>query len=187
MPAIFELHTIADLPVWAQVLLASRIARRAALAMRSLVPTEEIAIRLRACDLMEESARLGSSHRIFPEMKKSVNYDGVPAGIPLSNVLFWAVDTAHAAESTGDFAAAETALINSGRQTFEYAKAIPTMNPLQVAVCLAGDLDQLRFACKECSIGRYDPLSKDVFERLAPVYPPEIVESAPPKGEDAYR
>ncbi len=187
MPAIFELNTIPDQPVWAQVLLASRLARRAALAMRGLVPPDEISIRVRACDLMEEAARIGSSHRTFPEMKKCVNYDGVPAGIPLSNVLFWAVDTAHAAESTGDFAAAETALINSGRQAFEYAKAIPTMTPLQVAVCLAGDLDQVRFACKECGIARYDPLGKDVFERLAPVYPPEIVDRTRPSGQDACR
>jgi hypothetical protein len=175
MAAIFELDAIRFEPFWAQVLLASRTVRRAGLSMRELIPPEELEIRLRGCDLVDEAARQGGLGERLPLMKAAVNHPGSAAGEPLRQALFWAVDAADAANSTGDFTAAERACVNSSGQAVAHAMAVPTMTPLQVRICLAGDFEQVRHACREGRVGRYDGLGTYVFERLAPVYPPEIV------------
>lgn len=57
--------------------------------------------------------------------------------------------------------------------TFTAAKCSAGMNPLQVHIFIAADVDLLAFACKEAGIDRYQGLGRGVAERLCPVYPPE--------------
>lgn len=189
MAAIFELDTIGKEPLWAQVLMASRIVRRAALSMREMLPPDELATCLEGCDLLDQVAFDGRLNDRLPAMKRAAKASGIPAAAELREALAWAVDSADAAESSGDFFAAERACTNSFNQAIAHASHVPTMTPLQVRVYLAGDFEQIRFACKEGRVGRYDGLGKYVFERLAPVYPPDVLPPRQPRTpvEEDYR
>lgn len=171
--AIFELDQIKDLPFWAQVLIASRMARRAALWLPANVPQATRDSLVAACDALDRFAQAGT--RTSEDTTTIKNADAIPDNAIIhaaAETLRWASDAAMAAHDTQDFGAADAACINSAKQAMNWAMQSPGLNPLQVRVFAAADLDTLRFACKESRVGRYDPLGKDVMGRIAPVYPP---------------
>lgn len=61
------------------------------------------------------------------------------------------------------------------------SSADPRVNALQLRILLAGDIDQLRFACSEVGVGIYDALPEHVFLRLAPVHALSLAE---PRSEE---
>lgn len=162
-----------DLPLWAQVLLAARMAHRAALAAPPTVPAAQRAALVAGCEAIVRCARAGE--RLKAELntiRLAVDVQPVADlhGATLS--LQAAADAAHAAHDSTDFSAAETACVNSAGNAVRHASLAKGLNPLQASIFAAGDLDLLRFACEESRIGRYDALGDAVLGRLPPVNAP---------------
>lgn len=61
----------------------------------------------------------------------------------------------------------------------------PWVNPVQVAVLLAADIDQIGFACGELRLAEHDPLTRFVFQRLAPVHALTLTRPRPTPEEEA--
>lgn len=172
MPAIFELHQIGDLPLYAQALMAARMARRAILHSPDAVPAPVKADMLGVCDRLDAFCAGGGAgmQRMRPLYDLVNGWRGSAAGAA-AEALYWAVDAVASAEAANDFPVDETCR-RDARQAFAEAGRAEGLSPLQVMTFLAADMDQLRFACEESRIGCYDALGPAVMGRLAPVYPP---------------
>ncbi|MEZ6190010.1 MAG: hypothetical protein R3C45_01815 [Phycisphaerales bacterium] len=189
--AIFELDQIAGLPLWAQVLIASRIARRAALWLPLDTPTSVREALLAGCDAADRCAISGQrSTEDVQAMQIAANQTTSHVVQPAIDAMYYAADAAHAAESSLDFEAAERACTQSVLKALASAAEMATLNPLQVRIFAAADLDQLRFACNEIGINRYDGLGTAVIGRLFPVTAPapdDIRPQKPTDPQDEYR
>lgn len=180
--AIFELDSIGKLPLWAQVLMASRMARRAVLALPKAAPAKTRTALLEGCDAIERCAVAGSWSSEEKVVRKAMELR--PSGVAhwAGEAVYLAGDAAHAANDSLDFSAAESACEGSVWRAIQ-AAAHSGMNPLQAATLMAADLNVLRFACEESRVGRYDGLGKGVMGRMFPVYAPEIVEARRPEED----
>lgn len=175
MPAIFELDKFRDLPLWAQALTASRMVRRAALAMLPAPPDPEHALVAKACDAIDACAQQGGgNHRVAPLLRRAMDLrdkdDAHADRRPLREALWWAVDAANAADRAQDFPIDGTVTMSAMNAVRSLA-GDPRVNALQLTVLFAADFDQTRFACQEARVGRYDALTGHVASRLAPVHP----------------
>lgn len=166
---IFELDQFKDLPLWAQVLMASRLVRRVLARIPSTNEQRAIQVLTAGCDALDACAAQGQVPSDLNEPIRIAN-SFQPTGTMHSPTvaLACAIDAAKAAEASLDFSAAETACSNSIAKSFAWASEAPGMTPLQARILLAADLDLLRFNCKEFNVGRYDAIPKGVFERLIP-------------------
>lgn len=174
MTSRLELPGLDSLPLWAKALAAARIARRAALWMPNSASESHRSRMLAACDALDHCALVGS--RPKPQLaiiQKATQLQSRAPEEGAALTFYYAADTAHAAESALDFSAAESGCHASMLATFTAAKCSAGMNPLQVHIFIAADVDLLAFACKEAGIDRYQGLGRGVAERLCPVYPPE--------------
>lgn len=161
------------LPLWAQVLVASRVARRAALWMPSSVSASVRDKLLVGCDALDRSAEAGArSREDRPVLELAAALQPCVYSHGAATAMYYAVDSAHAAEDSLDFSAAETACTGSAGRAIAAASESRGLNPLQVQVLVAADVDLLGFACKEAGVGRYDALGASVMQRLPPVHPP---------------
>lgn len=178
MPAIFELDRFGELPLWGQALIAMRMTRRGAMA---LIGPEHAAVRATmdaACDVIEACAVEGNGvHRYEKELDAAMALrDDCPRDLfPLCHSLWYAVDSARAAQYANDFPIDAT-VTNSARQAIGALAGDRRIVPLQLTVLTAGDMDLVRFACGEAKIGRYDGLTRYVLDRLAPVHALTLVE-----------
>lgn len=172
MPAILELDQIGKLPLYAQALMASRIARRAVFQLPDSYPVTAKGGMLSVCDQLDAFCRDGGAAMsvMRPLYEQAKSWRGPAAG-EAAEALYWAVDATASAEAANDFPADETCT-RDARQAFAAAGRAERLSPLQVMTYLAADLDQIRFACEESRIGFYDALGPAVMSRLAPVYPP---------------
>lgn len=172
MPAILELDQFGKLPLYAQALMASRIARRAVLCLPDSFPETAKAAMITVFDELDALCRDGGAavNVMRPLYEQANAWRGSTAG-EAAEALYWAVDATASAEAANDFPVDETCT-RDARQAFAAAGRAEGLSPLQVMTYLAADLDQLRFACAEAHIGMYDPLGPAVMGRLAPVYPP---------------
>jgi hypothetical protein len=172
--AIFELDTIKDLPLWAQVLMASRMVRRAVLALPPGVPESGPRILLAGCDAMDQCAKAGQNLRSEKAaIGRAERFQPSTITHAAALAMECAADATLAAEASLDFGAAEVACVNSAQRAMTHASESPGLAPLQAQIFMAADLDLLRFACKEARVGRYDGLGEAVFGRMTPVHPPE--------------
>lgn len=153
---MIEPPAVGELPLWAQVLLAGRMARRAADGDELRRIGEAFGA---GCTGAAESGwhrRLLEDARRLPESRARACAEA-------------ALDAAFAAESSLDFSAAESACTSSTLRAIEEAGASPALNPLQAQILAASDVDLLRFAAEEAGVGRYDPLPASVLGRLTSV------------------
>lgn len=173
MPAIFELDQIPKLPLYAQALMASRMARRAIVSLGERTSAADRASMLEICDALDAFCKNGgaSMNRMKPLYDCVWRYRGGEAG-EAAEALYWAVDATASAEAANDFPVDQTC-IRDVENAFAAASRAEGLSPLQVRLYAAADLDQLRFACGEASVNFYDALGGAVFGRLAPVYPPD--------------
>lgn len=189
MAAIFELDQFDKLPLWAQVLIASRMVRRGMLAM---LPDESDPARNvveNACNAIDWCAEHGG---FTSEVKKQLD-----AGFGLQDTrlardrraiaeaIHCAVDACHAAEAAMDFPIDATVTASSRRAMAALA-GDPRVTPLQLTILFAADLDQVRFACGEVNIQQYNGVTQHVLGRLAPVHPIDLHEPRR-SPEDDYR
>ncbi len=164
---IFQLEQITQLPLWAQVLLASRFARR----ILALTPanTEPRAVEIlnKGCEALDQAAAAGDViPAVREDLRRANSFQPTGPMHAITVAVGHAIAAAEAAVGAYDFAAAETALINSISRSLTAASESPNTNPLQARILLAADFDLLRFNCKE--LGRYDAIPQDVFSRLLP-------------------
>lgn len=173
MAAIFELDEISKLPLFAQALIASRMARRAIFHLPKEFPAEVRSAMLGVCDALDEIAESGSCpENKFSALGAAINgLRGGKAG-EAAEALYWAWDSAGAAHASNDFPVDATC-IRDAQNAIASASRARGLSPLQVRIFAAADLDQLRFACGEAHIGFYDALGASVMGRMAPVYPPD--------------
>jgi hypothetical protein len=187
--AIFELESCDKLPLWAQVLMASRLIRRALLALPAKGSESCRAVLLAGCDGLERCAKAGQHLRSEqPAIKRAASFQPSTHTHMVAVAMHWAADAALAAEAALDFGAAESACSNSAWNAMTHASQSPGMTPLQARIYAAADLDLLRFACEESRIGRYDGLGDAVLQRLVPVHAPTgVVDEPAPSPEDLAR
>lgn len=160
-----------DLPLWAQALMASRLTRRAVLAMvgDNKLAVADRDVLIAGCDAIDRCAALGQYREAEGELIRSaVAWVPTRRADSLAQAMYWAADAALAANDASDFSAAETACMNSTKQAIAHAAQSPGMNPLQARMYIAGDIDLLRFACGEFRVGRYDALGQ-VMGRLTTI------------------
>lgn len=151
-----------SLPLYAQALIASRLARRAALAMLT-GPALEAAIA--SCDAIDHFAQAGDGFRDDHPL-----YRNHPRGNTPHEALHWAWDSLAAAHSSSDFPIDPT-VTASARRAIAAVTQDPRVSAIQVAILLAADIDQTHFACQEASISKYAGLTPHVLARLAPCHP----------------
>jgi hypothetical protein len=169
--AMFELDTVRELPLWAQVLMASRMARRAVLAMPATVSESTRTVLLAGCDAMDRCAAAGEwSKGERAAVKKAMDHQPAGDAQGAKEAVYYAADATHAAHDSLDFSAAESACVGSVQRAMSAAAGAKGLQKLQVLVFMASDLDSVRFACKECGVGRYDGVGAGVMGRLAPVH-----------------
>lgn len=182
--AIFELEKIGELPLWAQVLIASRVAKRAVLALPNSVDAQTRATLLEGCDAIERCAVAGEwikAERQAIERAMELHPSGAAGAVGMA--LYYAADAAHAAHDSLDFSAAQSACVSSARKSMQASMGASGVNPLQVMTFMAADLETVRFACKEGGVRTYDGVGKYVMERICPVYAPENGELPEPPME----
>lgn len=147
---------LAPLPLWAQVLLAGRMARRAA----------DHPVLERVGDVFPAGCTGAAEpgwHRALLEEVRTL-----PAS-PARASAEAALDSAYAADDSLDFSAAESACTTSAQRAVDEAGGGPKLNALQAAILAGSDLDLLAFAFAEADADRYDPLPASVLGRLTPV------------------
>ncbi len=181
-PRIFEIEKYAELPLWAQVLIASRIARRAIVELPTTVTQKDYDQFVSVCDSLDECAIRGErSAEAKSLFDKQLRYQPSRDSTAASQALYYAIDAAHAAESSMDFEAAESACTGSVYKAIAAAAESAFMNPIRIAIFVAADIDQLNFACKSGAAHRYYGLGKEVVGNMIPVHPPEKRADVAPK------
>jgi hypothetical protein len=174
---------LAALPLFAQALLATRLARRASLAML-LNRDHELAIAL--CDQLELIARDGDGWRAdLPAFKAVERLKRTPQTSAALDATRWAFDATGAAQAASDVPVDDTVTF-SLRKCEWVIKQDPRISALQLDILIASDADQLAFACSEIKLDRYAGLTHHVLSRLAPCH--ALTLNAPRVNpEDLYR
>jgi hypothetical protein len=170
MSARFDPDKFDNLPLFAQVLIAVRMVRRAALALSGTLDSLQNTI-LEACGAIEQCAFAGDGlDRAAALLDRAGRLrDGAPGTARfVCESVWWAIDAARAAQAANDFPVDAT-VTSSARKALGSLAEDPRVSRLQLAILVASDVDQVCFACGEARIGRYDGLTSYVRERLAPV------------------
>ncbi len=185
--ALHVKEVLTQLPLWAHVLVASRVVRRGAMAMLAC-DAALLAQALAVCEAIERCAAAGCGTR---DARAAFDAAAALPETPLpataaaaAHALRWTVDAARAAESALDFPVDDT-VTRSALAAMAALAQDPRVSSLQLAVLAAADLDQIRFACGEIRLGRYDGLTDHVLCRLAPVHPLTLTEPTPTPEEQA--
>jgi hypothetical protein len=180
-PSSGRTRDIGQLPLFAQALVASRLARRACLAMMHDAP---LGIALAACDAIDAVARAGDGWRETldaPKRARSLPRTGdTEAAL---EAVRWAFDAAGAAQGALDFPV-DAVVTNSARRSIDAVMADPRVSALQVMIVLAADIDQVAFACREAHVRTYDGVGAHVLSRLAPCHALTLQEPRRPAQED---
>lgn len=177
---------LAALPLWAQVLVASRMVRRASLAILEDVPAAPGDAVGSICDAVASCARRGGVTQAEADhLERSLallDRRLAPGTGELRRALRFATDAARAAAVDSADAAVTDATMNAVRALEEDER----VTSLQLRILLAGDVELLGFACAEAGVGRHDALSDAVVQRLAPTH--AIMLSEPRRSaEDDFR
>lgn len=180
---------LAALPLRAQVLAASRMVRRAALAMLEEAPAASREAVVAACDALAASTRReGATREMEERLERAVAVLDAERSLrtsALRQAIRLAGDAARAASAApadGADAGVTDAALDAVRALEEDGR----VTPLQLRILLAADVDQLLFACAGAGVGRPDALPDDVLLRLAPVHAITLIEPRR-SAEDDFR
>ncbi len=164
---------IARLPLFAQPIVASRLARRAAL---TLLANDEQRYAIGACETIELICELGdgwgSDHLALSSLAKispSRDSETVVEAIRL------AFDSAGAAQGALDFPVDSTVTASALRGV-QTVIAYPRFSPLQIMILVESDIDLLTFTCQEMKVSTYDAVGRHVLGRLTPCHPLSLIE-----------
>lgn len=171
-----------SLPLFGRVLVAARMARRAALAMLDGAEREAA---LAACDLVERIVQRGSGwDASSPEFKAVERIQRTRTNTAALEAVRWAFDSAGAAQASLDFPL-DDGVATSARRCFAAIEGDRRVSPVQVAILVGADVDQIAFACSEVYVGMYDGLPAHIFGRLAPCHALTLTEVKRPGEEEA--
>jgi hypothetical protein len=192
--------SLSRLPLFAQTLVASRVARRAALAMLAGVDLQSA---LLACDTIDKISGRGNRTTCDPSaLAAHLNVPESSGNETALSALHHAVEAIAAAlhaaagqdavrgtgQNTGLGSAAtlDAAVTHAAGQCIGAVCADPRISKTQFMIVLSSDIEQIAFVCGEAKIGKYDGAGDDVLNRLAPCHAFDLFE--PPKSiEDQYR
>ncbi|HLP84721.1 MAG TPA: hypothetical protein VK157_10265 [Phycisphaerales bacterium] len=182
-----DLTGIDQLPLWAQVTLAARIARRMALGWRDLTDAQREPL-LRACDRMLAAATSGVC-TAEDRATFAFAFDHATAlkADALALTLFYAGDAAFAAMRADETSWGDSTAVASVRKSLQAACSAAQFGPLQVRITAAADADLLAFACGEDRLTRLSVMTPHVFGRLAPTHALNPAFEEPINPEDLYR
>ncbi len=172
-----------SLPLFAQALVACRMARRAVQAMLNGAD-EKCA--LLGCDAIESVIELGvgwcDDNPVLSSLARiSSTRDNEAALVALN----CAIGSVGAAQSAIDFPVS-TNVSPFVQRCIEAVVTDPRISKVQVVIILKSDIDQITFACKEAKIDTCDGVSDYVLGRLTPCHALSLVE--PPRCiEEEYR
>jgi hypothetical protein len=167
--AIFELDQYRQLPLWAQVLMAARLVRRALKELPADDDAEIVRLIAEACDAATQCATHGSIPRHLEKaLRNGIGFNPTAGDTALWSAMYFLIDATAAAQASESFSAADAACSSSVGHCFAHIGDSPEMSPLRVQILLAADLDLLRFACKDSGVGTYDAIPQDVLLRLTP-------------------
>lgn len=174
---------LAALPLFAQALVAARLARRAVLAMAG---PRELAALLAACDVIESITRRGDGwDALLPEFAALKGMPRTRSNEAALEAVRWAFDSAGAAQGALDFPV-DSVVTHSARRCVQAVCLDPRISAIQIKIIVDADVDQISFACGEVSIGTYDGLTEHIFGRLAPCH--ALTLTAPRRSpEEEYR
>ncbi|MBL9148364.1 MAG: hypothetical protein JNM94_06690 [Phycisphaerae bacterium] len=182
-----DFSRIHELPLWAQVAVAARLARRMALGWPKLTDAQRQPM-LEACDRMVAATRSRFSsdedHAIFT---KAFDHATALGADSLAVTLYYAGDATLAAMRADETSWGDSTAVQSVRKALAAACADAPFGPLQVRASVAADADLLAFACGEDRIERLGALTPHVFGRLLPTNPLNPAFEKPQKIEDLYR
>lgn len=183
----FDLSGIDQLPLWAQVTLAARVARRMTLGWRDLTESQRQPP-LHACDRMLAAAATGLC-QAEDRAAFAFAFDHATAlkADALALTLFYAGDAALAAMRADETSWGDSTAVASARKALQAACSAAQFGHLQVRIAISADADLLAFACHEQSLGRLDLMTPHVFGRLMPANALTPAFEEPVKIEDLYR
>ena len=170
-----RMSDIVRLPLFAQSLVACRLARRAAQAM---LTGEDQKIALDSCDTIEFVAKHGDGWSTdHPAVMATTMIRRTRGSEATLDALRWAFDSVAAAQAALDFPVDRTVTASANR-AIQAVCSDSRVSQLQVSILVAADIDQIAFACKEANISTYDGVSGHVLERLAPCHALTLMEIA---------
>lgn len=158
---------MAVLPLWAQVLVASRMVRRAWLALPEPYPKERDGVgeALDAIDSCVERGSIGVvEHRAMlaaSDMRDWPSRDF----FSLREAVFWAVDGCRAARDAESFPS-DAAVTRAAVQAIATLQDNRVYVSVQIHALASVDLDSLAFSVKEARLMAYSPLTEEVLCRL---------------------
>lgn len=159
--------TLAVLPLFAQSLVAGRLARRAVLAM---LDGEERLLALEACDVVESIARRGdgwSASLVVPaRLRKHRRTRENEAAL---EAVRWAFDAAGAAQGALDFPV-DALVTASAQRSISAVCDDARVSSIQVTIIVQSDVDLIGFACGESNVRTYDGVGEHVIGRLPPCH-----------------
>lgn len=155
------------LPLFGQSHVASRIARRAVLAM---LAGEAQKTALAACDEIDGIIERGSGWydkhpgiAATAKLKRTRETEAAIEAVRMAN------DSAGAAQGANDFPV-DAVVGASAQRAIDAVCDDRRISSMQVMILLASDIDSIAFACKEANVHTYDGLGRQVFSRLAPCH-----------------
>lgn len=175
------------LPLWAQVTLAARVARRMSLGWRNLTDVQREPL-LRACDCMLAAARTAlwqPSDRAVVSL--AVEHATSLRADALARTMRHAGDAALAAASAVVPTQSETTTAASVYRALRAACSAHIFGELQVRIVIAADADLLAFACSEAQLNRVAPLTPAIVTRLVPAHALTPAFEEPINLQDLYR
>lgn len=174
---------LAPLPVFAQSLVACRVARRA---VQAMLTDLERNVALSACDALEDFTKQGgASCAGQPNLGALASISAGREQRAAFEALHFACCAVTAAQRRIAAPVDSNAIYFVGR-CIAAVNSDPRISKMQVAIILKGDIDQLSFICHEAKIGTFDGVSDYVLARITPCHAFSLIE--PPQSiEEKYR
>jgi hypothetical protein len=197
MSRLESINRFDGLPEFGQALVAVRMVERA---VKGKLPEcdPERELILKACAAAQQCAQDGRGTFYVQDMFRQVmtlrdTFDAPRAEREQIRVAAWfMVDAINAAEAAQDFPIDGTAG-RSARQSLAALQQDRELNSLQMMILLAGDVDQMHFACEEDRrlpsqnlSAKYQGMGPHVMGRLAPAHALTVTPYQP-TGEEAAR
>lgn len=182
-----DLSGIDELPLWAQITLLARLARRMTLGWRDLTDAQRQPM-LTACDRMLTAAATGNC-KAEDRVAFAFAFDHATnlKADALARTLFYAGDATLAAMRADETSWGDSTAVTSTRKALQAALSAAQFGHLQVRIAIAADADLLAFACGEERLGRLDVMTPHVFGRLMPANALTPAFEEPVNIQDLYR
>lgn len=156
---------IGELPVWMQVLVASRAVRRVVSTCKDGIDKR---IMTKALDAVDSCAAYGFCEWQEERAMQAATARrgrGEPETTAVREAVFWAVDACMAAEASRDFPS-DSAVTDGALNAISAICGDPRYSATRIEELAAADLDVLRSAVRESRLMAYAPVPESLLSRL---------------------